>query len=1012
MAEQQKTVTLTPPIVGIGASAGWLEAFEAFFRACPVDSGMAFVLVPHLAPDHHSLLSEILQRCTAMPVTEAVDLQPVQANHVYIIPPNREMAFCNGALELSEPSVARGQRLPIDGFLRSLAEDQAEKAIGIILSGTASDGTLGLRAILAVGGVCMVQEPDTARYDGMPQSAIVAGVATHILPVEKMPAMLGELIRQSAFRHQVPRILPSAALDALKQILLQVRSSTGHDFSLYKKSSLSRRIERRMFQHDIDDMAVYARFLKQNPGEVQRLFSELLIKVTQFFRDPKAFDLLKHEILPPMLLGKPENYVFRVWVAACASGEEAYSIAIVLRELMDETQKAFKVQIYATDLDENSIAEARVGHYPPNIAQNISPERLHRFFSQDKQAPSGYQIKKEIREMVVFAVHSAIKDPPFTQIDLLSCRNLLIYLEEEQQSRLILHFYYALKAGGVLLLSSSESLTEHPELFQVLNRKWSFYRVDRRGIAPHLPQSDHSPPIKQASRASAKNLLTKIKAASIADMSHHLLLQSYAPPSVTTDLAGNILYVYGDTQHYLRAPPGPVTANVLDMAVDGLQMDLRAALRGAAQGLPTRDRQVLLRGEGSHVAHFSVRLLPQSSKTNNGEHLLLISFQEGGAPDKTPSLNTRKHAASLSEQQRTAHLERELDYAKENLQATIEMQQTTNEELQSSNEEWQATNEELQSVNEEMATAKEELQSLNEEAIMVNTELNAKIEQLTDIQNDMKNLLDSVGSGILFLDQALIIRRYTHEAVKAYRLIPNDVGRSLSDIASNIEGADLLADLRQVLNTFIPIEREVCSVDGTCYLARSQPYRTLDNVMVGVVLILTNISALKQTRSLLRQREEQALALLNALPVGVLLQSPSAEILSSNPKALELLGLSEAQLLGKTSFDPQWNVIHEDGSDFPGPTHPVAQAIARVQPVRNVMMGVYRPAKQDRIWLRVNAVPLCEADGRVREVICTFADVTELRAAQQIRDTTLQTARLLAEGIVNENHDNPLPFLC
>ena len=1005
MAEQQETVTLTPPIVGIGASAGGLEAFEVFFRACPTDSGMAFVLVPHLAPDHHSLLSEILQRCTAMPVAEAVDLLPVQADHVYIIPPNREMAIFNGVLELSEPLLARGQRLPIDYFLCSLAQDQAEKAIGIILSGTASDGTLGLHAILEAGGVCMVQEPDTARYNSMPQSAIAAGVATHILLVEKMPAMLGEIIRQSAFRYQVPRILPTASLGALNQILLQVRSSTGHDFALYKKSSISRRIERRMFQHNIDDMLVYARFLKQNPNEIERLFLELLINVTQFFRDPKAFDTLQQEILPLMLAGKPENYVFRVWVAACASGEEAYSIAIVLRELMDETQKAFKVQIYATDLDAGSINEARSGRYPSSITQDITPERLHRFFSQDEYRPDGYLIKKEIREMVVFAVQSVIKDPPFTQIDLLSCRNLMIYMEPEQQARLIVNFHYALKAGGILFLSSSESLTEHAELFQVINRQWKFYRVNRTAIAPHLPQFNHSTTLSQASPASTKNLLTKIKAFSIADLSHRLLLQSYAPASVTTDLAGNILYVHGDTTRYLRAPPGPVTANVADMACDGLQLDLRAALRCAAQGMPTLDQQVSIRGDMPRAARFSVRLLPQSNEANKGEHLLLISFQEGATPDKTPPSNPRKPAASASEQQRMAHLERELAYAKENLQITIEMQQATNEELQSSNEELQSSNEELQSANEEMETAKEELQSLNEEAIAVNTDLNAKIEQLTDVQNDMKNLLDSVGSGILFLDSSLIIRRYTREAVKAYRLIPNDVGRPLSDIQSNIEGTDFLADLRQVLDTLIPIEREVCALDGTWYLARSQPYRTIDNIIAGVVLIFININELKQARSLVRQREEQALVMLNTIPVGVLLQSPSAEILSSNPKALELLGLSEAQLLGKTSFDPQWNVIHEDGSDFPGSTHPVAQAIASARPVRDVIMGVYRPAKQDRIWLRVNAFPLYEVDGRMREVICTFTDVSELRATQQLRDTILQTARLLAEGIVNMVRD-------
>lgn len=428
MAEGKQTKIVDFPIVGIGASAGGLEAFEAFFKACPVDMGMSFVLVPHLSPDYHSLLAEILQRCTSMPVAQAVDQQRVEPNHVYIIPPNRDMALLNGVLQLSQIDTARGLRLPIDGFFRSLADDQAERAIGIILSGTASDGTLGLRAIFGAGGICLVQTPTTAKYDGMPQSAIHAGYATHILDVEAMPAMLLELFRHSGYRNKMPPRLTSDTLGSLNQILLQIRSITGHDFSLYKKSTISRRIERRMTLHHIEDMSVYARFLKQNANEVHTLFKELLINVTSFFRDAEAFVTLKQDILPALLAKKPDEYVFRVWVAGCASGEEAYSIAIVLRELMDETHKDFKVQIYATDLDEDAINSARAGSYPAGIEQDVSPERLRRFFTHDDHC---YKIKKDIREMMVFAVQSVIKDPPFTKLDLLSCRNLMIYLKPE-----------------------------------------------------------------------------------------------------------------------------------------------------------------------------------------------------------------------------------------------------------------------------------------------------------------------------------------------------------------------------------------------------------------------------------------------------------------------------------------------------------------------------------------------------------------------------------------------------
>ena len=567
VAKPENTKDRRPPIVAIGASAGGLEAFEAIFRSCPEKTGMAFVLIPHLDPDHQSLLTEILQRSTAMPVIEAIDQTAVAANHVYIIPPNREMAILNAVLQVSEPTQARGQRMPIDAFLRSLADDQAEQAIGIILSGTATDGTLGLRAILGAGGVCMVQEPSTAKYDGMPQSAIGAGYATHILPVEKMPAMLKELTRQSVFRQKVPRLLPAADVVGLNQILLQVRTSTGHDFSLYKKSTIGRRIERRMAQHNIEEMAVYARFLKQNPAETQTLFKELLINVTSFFRDPEAFVALQQEILVQMLADKPDDYVFRIWVAGCASGEEAYSIAILLREIMDEAHRDFRVQIYATDLDDDAIDAARTGCYPPNIAQDVTPERLRRFFTRED---AGYKVKKDIRSMVVFAVQSVIKDPPFTKLDLLSCRNLMIYLEPEQQNRLIPNFHYALKPGGLLFLSTSESITSHPELFKVLNRKWKIYRVCQTAIAPSMPLFERAPLASRVSKAPSSAVSGKAKGGSIAELSNRLLLQSYAPASVTTDAGGNILYVHGDTSRYLRSPAGPVTTNIVDMARDGM----------------------------------------------------------------------------------------------------------------------------------------------------------------------------------------------------------------------------------------------------------------------------------------------------------------------------------------------------------------------------------------------------------------------------------------------------------
>jgi two-component system CheB/CheR fusion protein len=909
-------------IVGIGASAGGLEAFEVFFGDCPVDTGMAFVLVPHLDPSHQSVLCEILQRITAMPVIEARDQLAVAADHVYIIPPNREMTILQGVLHISLPEQARGQRMPIDRFLRSLAEDRAERAIGVILSGTATDGTLGLRAIHGVGGVCIVQSPETAKYDGMPQSAITAGYATHILPAEKIPELLLTLKGKTVFHHSISPIVASdKVIEGIKQILTQVRNVTGHDFSLYKKSTIGRRIERRMSLHAIEDTAIYFRYLKENPGEVHHLFKELLINVTNFFRDPDAFATLKQSILPTLLSGKPAGYIFRVWVAGCASGEEAYSIAIVLQELLDELREKsssdITIQIYATDLDDNAIAIARAGKYPPNIAQDVTSERLRRFFTKDD---TGYKVKKEIREMIVFAVQNVIKDPPFTKLDLLSCRNLMIYLEPELQSRLIPTFHYALKPDGVLLLSSSESIANHAELFTALDRKWKFYRAKQTSSRAQREMS-HPPrgagvTIKIGGVAAMAN---KPKNINVAELSNRALLLNYAPASVTTDAEGNILYVHGDTGRYLRPAPGLMSTNIVEMAREGLPLELRSALINAVTSatLPlSREVSVKTNGGFSMVGLTVRRLLSQQPADEN---LLLVSFQDIAAPNPPTTKSVRRKRGSI--QLETGHaelLERELAFAKESLKATIEEQQATNEELKSTNEELQSTNEELQSANEELETSKEELQSLNEEMITVNAEQNDRIEQLNDLQNDMKNLLDSTNIGTLFLDHQLCIRRYTREAIKAYRLVATDVGRPLSDIKSNLEDVDLLADLQAVLDTLIPREREVRSIIGAHYLARMQPYRTLDNVIEGAVLTFTDITESGEVGRLkligLQMAHQLAEGIVKTMSEPLLVLDGNLQVVSASECFYKHFGLSEEETLGHRIYEldhdaehAQWN---------------------------------------------------------------------------------------------------------
>jgi two-component system CheB/CheR fusion protein len=725
-----------------------------------------------------------------------------------------------------------------------------------------------------------------------------------------------------------------------------------------------------MALHHIDDMTMYARFLKQNPHEIQALFKELLINVTCFFRDAEAFVALKQDILPALLADKSDDYVFRVWVAACASGEEAYSIAIVLREIMEERRQFFKVQIYATDIDDEAINTARSGLYLTSIVQDVSPERLNRFFTL---VDHRYKIKAEIREMVVFAVQSVIKDPPFTKLDLLSCRNLMIYLEQEQQARLIPSFYYALKPNGVLFLSSSESIPSHPELFVPLNRKWKFYQACHTAIKQSAPVLRSPIIMPSQDTAPIKTAINKTPTTSIADLSNRALLQSYAPASVTTDVKGNILYVHGDTTRYLCTPPGPVTSNVIDMARDSLQLHLRAALHAAAQGKLTLDQPVSLTRENSTLTvNMSVRALP-SGDTDTAHSLLLISFQDIAEVIKPAPKKRGKVLANTIEQQHIQDLERELAYTKENLQATIEEQQATNEELKSTNEELQSTNEELQSSNEELETSKEELQSLNEETITVNSELNNKVEQLSIVQSDLKNLLDNVNTGTLFLDYHLSIRRYTRDAVKAYRLISTDVGRPLGDITANLEGESLLAELHTVLETLIPREREVRATDGTWYLARMKPYRTLDNIIDGVVLTFTDITENREAAQIklaaVQLGRELAEGIVNTVSEPLIVLDSHLQVVSASRAFYQHFQVTPTQTVGRKIYElgnNQW--------DIPA----LRELIENILPQKEVMEGFVVEHDFPRLGMRrmvLNARRIKTILGDTELILLAIVDV-------------------------------------
>ncbi len=878
--------------MALGASAGGLEAIQQLLRNMPAESGAAIVVVSHLDPEHASLLSEILQRVTEIPVLEAVDGMPIEVDHIYVMPPDREMALSRRALRVTKPVSPRGQRMPIDHFFRSVAEECAGRAIGVVLSGTGSDGALGLEAIIAAGGRGLIQDPATAKFDGMPSSALAASPGARVLPPEQMPEALLTMLHEGA--DGAPGASPDPAhASGLRRVLAALRHRTGNDFSQYKKTTIGRRVARRMAEHGIADTPAYARFVESHADEAHALLDELLINVTSFFRDPVAFDVLEREVLPAVLADLPDDAVFRVWVAGCSTGEEAYSLAIVLRELIEETHRTIDVQIFATDIDESVIAIARAATYPKSIAADVGAERLRRFFFEEG---SEYRVAKSIREMVVFAVQNMVRDPAFTRLDLLSCRNVLIYLEAPLQDRLTATFHYALKPGGVLFLSPSESVGGDGELFQPIDRRWKIYKpVPREALARATAWSAPAQrPVTIPDTPVATSLTTP--ASNHAELTRRALLRTFAPPAVLTDAGGNILFVHGDTGRWLRPAPGQATLNVIEMAREELQAELRMAFStGAADGESLRVVDVAIDAlEGPLQVQLGVRRIADSG----GLPMLLVTFSEVAG---TPVRKRRRTGGKGADAARIESLERRLAYISENLHATIEEKQAAIEELQSTNEEMQSTSEEMQSTNEELETSKEELQSLNEEMSTVNAELEAKIEDLMDIQNDMKNLLDNVTVGTIFLDRHLAIRRFTRESERIYRLVPSDVGRPLADFQSDID-EDLLDDARIVLATLVPRTRDVRTRSGEWFMVRIQPYRTLENMIDGVVLTFTDISDRVKAETALHASGALAEAIVNTVREPLVVLDGSFHVVSASPAFVRLVGGRRVGLIGWSLF--------------------------------------------------------------------------------------------------------------
>ncbi|MDD1676053.1 MAG: PAS domain-containing protein [Methanomicrobiales archaeon] len=901
----------TPPriIVGIGASAGGLEALEQFFSHLPDKSGIAFVVVTHQDPHREGLLAELVKRFTPMPVMVIQDRMPVQENTVYVIPPNADLSILHGTLTLMKPVLTKGLRLPIDLFFRHLADDQDGRAIGVILSGMGSDGTLGIRALKERAGMVMVQDPKSTKFNSMSESAIATGLVDYIAPAEDLPKILMEYIKHVS-RFPPDQFVPSSAFDnSLSQIFILIRTRTGRDYSLYKHTTIRRRIARRMNVRLIARIEDYVQYLRENPQELDILAQDLLIGVTRFFRDPEAWDTLQKEVLPDLIRSKMGESVIRVWVVGCSTGEEAYSMAIVLHEALEAQQRSkdVRVQIFATDLDQGVIETARIGRYPSNIAMDVSPVRLDHFFSKEDDH---YRIRQEVRETVIFAPQNVISDPPFTHMDILSCRNLLIYLSPELQKKLIPLFYIALDPDRILFLGTAETIGGYTDLFSVVDSKRKiFQRKDaapRAEIQLELPAAFRSP----AGRTTdVQTPATPARGVSMADITQKNLLEEYAPPAVLVRENGDVAYIHGRTGKYLEPSPGKGTMNINAMGREGLQYPLTIALRQAVKEkheVTMEDVQVRMNG-GHQRIRLTIRpvLRPRSA-----EDLFLVVFQDN--PELAPQTPEKEGTEEgISAEPACEDLKRELIFTKAQLKSTIEEMQSSQEEMKSMNEELQSTNEELQSTNEEMITGKEELQSLNEELITVNTELQRKIDALSQSTDDMQNVIRNTEIPLLFLDNELRVRRFTEPISQIVRLAGSDIGRPISDFSINLKDQHLIKDVKEVLETLQLVKKQVETPEGKWFEVRILPYRTAENRIAGVAITFMDVTETKQLEIFLRDARTYAENIIATVREPLIVLDAELRVITANRSFYRTFQVTPEEAEGRLIYtirNNQWDL--------------------------------------------------------------------------------------------------------
>lgn len=837
-------------VVGIGASAGGVSALQTFFENVPANSGMAYVVILHLSPDYDSQLAKILQQVTTLKVTQVKDKTTVQPNHVYVIPPDQHLVMSDSHILVSKNADIEDRRAPVDIFFRTMANSLGPRAVCVVLSGTGANGSMGLKRVKECGGAAFVQNPREAEFNEMPRNAIATELVDDVLPAAEIPGKIMSY-KLGLGSVEIPVDSEKRAEEqqhALREVFSHLRLRTGHDFSNYKRPTLLRRIERRINVRNLKSLQEYAAYLQHNPDEVTALLKDLLISVTNFFRDKRAFELLAQDVIPAILESKKAEDQVRIWVAGCATGEEAYSLAMLFAEKTLGVIDAPKVQIFATDIDETAIAIAREGYYTINDAADVSPEQLRRFFNKEGD---GFRIRREIREMILFASHNFLKDPPFSHLDMVSCRNVLIYLNHTAQERIMETFHFALRPGGYLFLGLSESAESASDLYTTFNREVHIFQSRQISLSSYpvpesVPSFKFAEPVVSPAIISQENRTRE--RVTMSDL-HQRLLEEYAPPSIIVNEEYDILHLSERAGKYLQMTGGEPSQNLLKLVRQDLRLELRSALYQAVQRQTAVDAKGLQVNLDGQTENLTIHIRPIFRQGDVANGLILIIFERNAEEE------ARQEVVLSSDEPVARQLEEELIRLKAQLRASIEQHEFQQEELKASNEELQAMNEELRSAAEELETSKEELQSINEELRTVNQELKVKVEETTVAGNNLQNLINSAEIGTIFLDRSFRVVLFTPPARTIFNLIPNDIGRPLSDITNRLTDQDIIGDAEIVLDKLQTVEREVSATDGRIFLMRLLPYRTEEDRINGVVITFVDMTQHKKAEIVLRENE-------------------------------------------------------------------------------------------------------------------------------------------------------------